>query len=119
MHCLFCSYKNKHGFYRGEDPIKRFCADLRKIATEIINCKKTTKTKKEKINTFDKETTAEIQKTKILLHNICKQELDEIFIEGENYWKITGKFRGAAHSICYLRFKTPTENPAVFHNDSN
>ena len=29
-----------------------------------------------------------------------------------------GKFRGAAHSICNLRYKTPKETPKVFHNGS-
>ena len=28
----------------------------------------------------------------------------------------TGKFRGAAHSICNLRYKTLKEIPVVFHN---
>ena len=30
----------------------------------------------------------------------------------------TGKFRGAAHSICNLRCKTPKEILVVFHNGS-
>ena len=30
----------------------------------------------------------------------------------------TGKYRGAAHSICNLRYKIPKEIPAVFHNGS-
>ena len=30
----------------------------------------------------------------------------------------TGKFRGAAHSICNLRFKIPKEISVVFHNRS-
>ena len=30
----------------------------------------------------------------------------------------TGKYRGAAHDICNLRFKTPKEIPLVFHNGS-
>ena len=28
------------------------------------------------------------------------------------------KFRGAAHSICSLRYKTPKEIPIIFHNSS-
>ena len=28
------------------------------------------------------------------------------------------KYRGAAHDICNLRYKTPKETPAVFHNGS-
>ena len=30
----------------------------------------------------------------------------------------TGKYRGAFHSICNLRYKTPKEIPVVFHNGS-
>ena len=30
----------------------------------------------------------------------------------------TGKFRGAAHSICNLRYKVPKEISIVFHNGS-
>ena len=31
----------------------------------------------------------------------------------------TGKFIGAAHSICNLRYKVPKEIPTVFHNGSS
>ena len=30
----------------------------------------------------------------------------------------TGKYRGAAHSICNLRYRIPKEIPVVFHNGS-
>ena len=30
----------------------------------------------------------------------------------------TGKFRGAAHSACNLRYKVSKEIPIVFHNGS-
>ena len=30
----------------------------------------------------------------------------------------TGKYRGAAYSICNLRYKTPKEIPVVFHKCS-
>ena len=42
-----------------------------------------------------------------------------------NYRKVrdhchyTGKYRGAAHSICNLKFNVPNEVPVVFHNGSN
>ena len=38
--CSFDRSKNKHDYYRGEDCITKFCEDLRKHATEIINCEK-------------------------------------------------------------------------------
>ena len=46
------------------------------------------------------------------------------FIVIKKYHKVrdhcycTGKYREAAHSICNLRYKTPREIPAVFHNGS-
>ena len=30
----------------------------------------------------------------------------------------TGKYRGAVHNICNLRYKVPREIPVVFHNGS-
>ena len=30
----------------------------------------------------------------------------------------TGKYRGAAHNICYLKYKTPKEIIVIFHNGS-
>ena len=59
--------------------------------------------------------------------HICKKEFctNE---NNENEFKLnkkvrdhchyTGKFRGAAHNICNLRYKVPKEIPIVFHNGS-
>ena len=30
----------------------------------------------------------------------------------------TGKYKGAAHNVCNLRYQTPNEIPVIFHNDS-
>ena len=59
--------------------------------------------------------------------HICKKKFS-IDKNDENTFKIyhkvrdhchyPGKFRGAAHSICDLKYKTPKEIPAVFHNGS-
>ena len=35
-----------------------------------------------------------------------------------NHCHYTGKYRGAAHDICNLRYKTAKEIPVVFHNGS-
>ena len=36
----------------------------------------------------------------------------------EDHCYFAGKYRGAAHSICNLRYKTPKKIPVVFHNGS-
>ena len=55
--------------------------------------------------------------------HICKKifSADD---NNKNYHKVkdpchyAGKYRGAAHSICNLRYETPKKIPIVFHNDS-
>ena len=53
--------------------------------------------------------------------DICKKEFDK---SDKKHYKVrdhchyTGKYRGAAHNICNLRFKIPKEIPVVFHNIS-
>ena len=52
---------------------------------------------------------------------ICKKEFN---INGEKNYKVryhchyTGKYRGATHNICNLRYKVSKEIPIVFHNGS-
>ena len=36
----------------------------------------------------------------------------------KDHCRYTGKFRGAAHNICKLRYKTPKKIYVVFHNGS-
>ena len=57
-------------------------------------------------------------------HIYGKRILQKI-TKNKNYRKVrvhchyTSKYRGAAHSICYLKFNLPNEIPVVFHNGSN
>ena len=44
--------------------------------------------------------------------------LNKKYHKVRDHFHYTGKFRGAAHSICNLRYKTPKEIPIVFHNGS-
>ena len=52
---------------------------------------------------------------------ICKKEFDK---SDKKHYKVrdhchyTGKYRGAAHNICNLKYKIPKEIPVVFHNGS-
>ena len=55
---------------------------------------------------------------------ICIKEFNTDDDDNKKYHKVrdhchyTGKFRGAAHNICNLRYKTPKEITVVFHNGS-
>ena len=56
---------------------------------------------------------------------ICKKEFStdennknefKLYHKVKYHCHYTGKFRGAAHSICNLRYKAPKEIPVAFHN---
>ena len=50
---------------------------------------------------------------------ICKKEFDKNDKKKiRDHCHYTGKYRGAAHNICNLRYKVPKETPVVFHNGS-
>ena len=112
-HCSFDKSKNKLNYYRGNDCMQKFCKDLREHATKIINY--------EKKNVIPLTTEEKIHYNKQKICYICKKEFD---INDEKNYKVgdhchyTGKYRGASHNICNLRYKVPKEIPIVFHNGS-
>ena len=112
-HCSFDESKTKLDYYRGDDCMKKFCKDLREHATKIINYEK-----KKMIPLTKKE---EIYCNKQKICYICKKEFDNTDKKQQkvrDHCDYTGKYRGAAHNICNLRYKVPKEIPVVFHNGS-
>ena len=117
--CSFDKSKNERKYYRGEDNMKIFCKDLKELAMKIINYEK-----KEMIPLTDKEKEAHKNSE---VCNICEKEfcIDE-YNKSEfkkkqkvrDHCHYTGKYRGAAHSICNLRYTIPKTIPVVFHNGS-
>ena len=112
-HCSFDTTKNKLDHHRGKNCMKNFCLDLKEHATKIINYEK-----KEMIPLKKKVQKKHI-KQKVC--HICKK----VFSTVDNNKKChkvrchrhyIGKYRGAAHDICNLRYKTPKEIPVAFHN---
>ena len=54
---------------------------------------------------------------------ICSKEFntddnDKKYHKVKDHCHYTGKYRGAAHDICNLRYKISKEIPVVFHNGS-
>ena len=105
--CSFDKANNKLSYYRGEDCMKRFCKDLKDHATKIIDFKKKTMiplTKEE--DNYNKENTC----------YICKNDFNNDKVK--DHCHFTGKYRGAAHNTCNLRYKVPKNIPVIFHNGS-
>ena len=56
---------------------------------------------------------------------ICKGKFENKYLKDKKYGKVryhchyTVKYRGAAHSICNLKYSVPKKDPIVFHNGPN
>ena len=93
--------------------MKKFCKDLREHSTKIINYEKKkmiSSTTEEKVH-YNKQKVCYVWK-KEFDNNDKKQQ------KVRDHCHYTGKYRGAAHNICNLRYKVSKEIPVVFHNGS-
>ena len=114
-HCSFDKTKKKLDYYSGDDCMKNFCKDLREHTKKIINYEK-----KYMIPLTKKE---EKHHNKQKVCYICKKKFnaddsDKKHYKVRDHCHHTGKYRGAAHNICSLRYRIPKEMPMVFHNGS-
>ena len=112
-HCSFDESKNKLNYYRGKDCMKKFSKDLIEHASKIINY--------EKKKMIPLTTEQKIYHNKQKMCYICKKEFnnnDKKNYKVRDHCHYMGKYRGAAHNICKLRYKVPKEIPIVFHNGS-
>ena len=114
--CSIDESKNKISYYRGDDCMKKFCKDLREHSTKVINYEK------KKMISLTTEEKIHYNKQKVCY--ICKKEFDNNDNNKKqqklrDHCHYTGKYRGAAHNICNLRYKIPKEIPVVFHNGSS
>ena len=120
--CSFDESKNKLNYYRGKDCMKKFSKELREHVSKIINY--------EKKKLIPLTTEEKIYHNKQKICYICKKEFNNndttksSSLGCKKNYKVrdhchyTGKYRGAAHNICNLRYKVPKEIPIVFHNGS-
>ena len=115
IHSSFDTTKSKLDHYRSKNCMKNFCLDLREHATKIINYKKKGMIPLTKIE--------EKKHNKQEVCYICKKRFstddsNKKYHKVRDHCHYTGKYRGAAHDICNLRYKIPKEIPVVFHNGS-
>ena len=107
-HCSYDKSKNKLNYYRGEDCMKRFCKYLKEHAIKIINCEKKVMTP------LTKEEEEDYNNQKDC--HICQKEFIDDKVKDHCHY--AGKYRGAAHNTCNLRYKIPNNIPVIFHNAS-
>ena len=54
---------------------------------------------------------------------VCKEKFENKYLRDKKYCKARdhyiGQYRGAAYSICNLKYSVPKKVPIVFHNGSN
>ena len=105
--------------YRGRDCIEKFCKDLKELATKIINYEE-----KDMIPLTDNENKfyEEQKECHICQKEFCYDKNEKkkfkIYQKVRDHCHYTGKFRGAAHSICNLDCKVSKEIPIKIHNGS-
>ena len=104
-HCLIDATKNMLDYYRGKDCMKKFCEYLKEHATKIINYEK------KEIIPLTYEENKSYKKQKVCY--ICKKEFNtdkndgnafKLYHKVRDHCHYTGKYRGAAHNICNLRY---------------
>lgn len=107
---ITCSYDNNFNklmFYRGKDCVDMFISFLQNDITEIYKVLSRpialVMTDTDQLN-FDTS------------HQCCICEKPLVEDRVRDHCHLTGKYRGAAHSYCNLRYKLPKFIPVFFHN---
>ena len=73
--------------------------------------------------TYEENELYEVQKVCYICKKIFSTDKNDknvfkLYHKVRDHYHYTRQFRGAAHSICNLRYKTPNEIPVVFNNGS-
>ena len=81
--------------------------DIKEIYNRFKKPKKMVMTREDRIN-YKKATHC----------HICEEEIkdEDVYRKVRDHCHLTGKFRGAAHSICNLKYRLPKFYPVIFHN---
>ena len=93
--------------YTGEDAMEKFVEWLEKDVKEITNIPEVDMIfGKEEATRYEKETKCWI----------CKGEFKEDDKKVRDHCHFTGRYRGATHNSCNLKYRKPNFTPVVFHN---
>ena len=95
--------------YRGRDCVSKFCETIMAEAKRLYES-----APKKPMNKLTKEQTVEFVTAKEC--HICFKKFSPKDRKVRDHCHYTGKYRGAAHSSCNLRYRIPDYIPVVFHN---
>ena len=111
--------KNTHSYSRGKDSIKRLCKDIKNQALEVVNFKKEDMIPltDDENRYYEKRKYCHICKRKFWTDKDNKSKY-KICQKVRDHCHYSGKFRGAAQSICNLRYKVQQKIPVVIHDGS-
>ena len=91
--------------------------DLAKMFVKVIEFyvkKIYNKNKFQKRMTFSREDETVFRDSRVC--HICEETITSLDTKVRDHCHITGKFRGAAHNGCNLKYKVPKFYPVIFHN---
>ena len=91
--------------------MKKLCESLKDHATKIMNFK-------EKVIKLLPGKQQELYKSAKICY-ICKKKFENKCIKVKDHCHFTGEYRGAAHSICSLKYSVPKEIFTDLYNGSN
>ena len=94
--------------YRGRDCVSKFCEMIMAEAKRLYKS-----APKKPMNKLTKEQTVEFVTAKEC--HICFKKFSPKDRKVRDHCHYTGKYRGAAHSSCNLRYRIPDYIPVVFH----
>ena len=124
IRCSSDKKENNLNYYRGKDYIEKLCKKSKESATEIINRekknnnnnnKKMAQLLHEENNFYNEQEICYICKEKFCVDKDDKDYINRKKVKDHCHY--TGKFRGAAHSICNLNYSFQKEIPIIIHND--
>ena len=112
----FRSIEKKCNGYKGKDCMKNVWEGLKEHTIKIINFKK------KKLKLLTKEQQESYKKAKFCY--ICKEKFENKYLKHKKYCKVRdhchyiGKYTGAAHSLCNLKYRVPKKIHIVFYDGS-
>ena len=118
---LVCRYDKRYSkpveIYRGEDCIQKF---IIKMLSEVEDCQRIVREEFQKPLVMTSQNERDFQISRVC--HICERKFNEQKPSKQkvrDHCHITGKYRGAAHSDCNLKWAISAEKlkiPVIFHN---